>query len=69
MQVPGVTSAKYQDNIRKIIVPYYRNLYSLQRFFFFNFCKSVDHDERNWLSYELMVDRTPLYRMQVENHA
>lgn len=31
-----------------------------------DFCKSVDHDERQCCNYELMMERTPTYRMQVE---
>lgn len=31
---------------------------------FYTFCKSVRHDERNCWSYELMMERTPKYRMQ-----
>lgn len=33
---------------------------------FCNLCQSVGHDECNCDSYELMIDRTPTYRMQVE---
>ena len=28
---------------------------------FCNFCRSIGHDERNYRSYELMMDRTPTY--------
>ena len=31
-----------------------------------NFCRSVGHDELSCQSYELMMDRTPTYRMQTE---
>lgn len=31
---------------------------------FFTFCKSVGNDEQNCRSYELMMERTPTYRMQ-----
>ncbi len=30
---------------------------------FCNFCRSVDHDERTCRKYELMMDRTPTYRV------
>ena len=30
---------------------------------FCNFCRSVGHDERTCRSYELMMDRTPTYRV------
>lgn len=33
---------------------------------FYNFCQSVGHDEHNYRSYELMMDRTPTYRVQEE---
>lgn len=33
---------------------------------FCNFCMSVGHDEKNCPSYELLMDRTPTYRMQTE---
>lgn len=33
---------------------------------FCNFYKLVRHDERNYQSYELMMDRTPTYRVLVE---
>ncbi len=35
---------------------------------FFNLCKSIGHDECHCRSYQLMMDRTPMYRMQVETH-
>ena len=28
-----------------------------------NFCQSVGHDEQNFYSYELMMDRTPAHRV------
>ena len=31
-----------------------------------NFCRSVGHDEHTCRSYELMMDRTPAYRVQAE---
>lgn len=31
-----------------------------------NFCRSVGHDERMCLSYDLMIERTPANRMQTE---
>lgn len=34
---------------------------------FCTFCKSVGHNERNCRSYELMMEQTPTYRMQIEN--
>ncbi len=36
---------------------------------FCNFCKSVGHDERHCRSYELIMDKTHTYRMQVESWA
>lgn len=33
---------------------------------FCNFSRSVGHDERTCRSYELMMDRTPTYRVQAE---
>ena len=33
---------------------------------FCNFCRSVRHDEHTYRSYELMMDRTPSYRVQAE---
>jgi len=33
---------------------------------FCNFYKSMGHDERHCQSYELMMERTPTYQMQVE---
>ncbi len=32
----------------------------------FNFCRLVGHDEHTCRSYELMMDRTPAYKVQVE---
>ena len=31
-----------------------------------NFCRSIGHDERNCISYELMIDKTPTYRVHAE---
>lgn len=48
------------------------NCHLLQKFvqtlqqLLYNFCKSVGHDERNCRSYELMMDRIPIYRVQTE---
>ena len=48
------------------------NCHLLQKFvqtpqqLFCNFCKSIGHDECNYRSYELMMDRTPSYRVQAE---
>lgn len=48
------------------------NCHLLQKFvqtpqkLFCNFCRSVGHDERNFRSYELMMDRSPAYRIQAE---
>jgi len=45
------------------------NYHLLQKFvqtpqqLFCNFCRSVGHDEHNCRSYELMMDRTPAYRV------
>lgn len=33
---------------------------------FYNFSRSVGHDECTCRSYELMIDRTPTYRVQTE---
>ena len=33
---------------------------------FYNFCRSVGHDELTCRIYELMMDRTPTYRVQAE---
>lgn len=33
----------------------------------FTFCKLVGHDEGNYQSYELKMERTPTYRMEAEN--
>ena len=33
---------------------------------FCNFCRSVGHDEHTCRSYELVMERTPTYRMQIE---
>lgn len=33
---------------------------------FYNFCRSVGHDEHTFRSYDLMMDRTPTYRVQAE---
>ena len=33
---------------------------------FYNLCRSVGHDERTCRSYDLMMDRTPTYRVQTE---
>lgn len=49
------------------------NFHFLQKFvqtpqqLFCDFCKSVDHDERHYCNYELMMERTPMYQMQVKN--
>ena len=37
-----------------------------QQQIFYNFFKSVRHDERNCHSYELMMDKTPTYRVKEE---
>lgn len=37
-----------------------------QQQLFCNFCRSVGNDECNYRSYELMIDRTPSYRVQEE---
>jgi len=48
------------------------NCHLLQKFvqtpqqLFFNLCKSVGHDECNCHGYELMMERTPVYQMQIE---
>ena len=48
------------------------NCHLLQKFvlmlqhLFCNFCKSVGHDEHNYHSYELVMERTPMYRVQIE---
>lgn len=48
------------------------NCHLLQKFvqrpqqLFCNFCRSVGHDECNLQSYELMMDRTLTYRVNVE---
>lgn len=48
------------------------NCHLLQKFvqtlqqLFCNFCKSVGYDEHNYRSYELMMERTPTYRIQDE---
>jgi len=34
---------------------------------FYNFCKLVGHDEHNFHSYELMMERMPTYRIQTKN--
>lgn len=34
---------------------------------FFTFCKSVGHDEHNFRSYELMMEQTLMYRIQMKN--
>jgi hypothetical protein len=50
------------------------NCHLLQKFvqtpqqLFCNFYKSVGHDECNCRSYELMMDKTPTYRVQSEIH-
>lgn len=36
---------------------------------FCNFCRLVGHDERTCRSYELMMDQTPTYRVQIEMQA
>lgn len=36
---------------------------------FCNFCRSVRHDECTCRSYELMMDRTPAYRVQTKTRA
>lgn len=36
---------------------------------FCNFCRSVGHDEHTCISYQLMMDRTPTYRVQTETRA
>jgi len=33
---------------------------------FYNFCRSVGHDECTYRSYELMMDQTPTYSVQAE---
>jgi len=30
---------------------------------FYNFCRSISHDDCNCKSYELMMDKTPTYRV------
>lgn len=48
------------------------NCHLLQKFMstpqqlFCDFCKSVGHDEHHYQSYELMMERTPMYQMQEE---
>ena len=48
------------------------NCHLLQKFvqtlqpLFCNFCRLVGHDERNCQSYESMMVRTPVYRVQAE---
>lgn len=34
--------------------------------FFYNFCRSIGHDECTYRSYELMMDQNPAYRVQTE---
>jgi len=36
---------------------------------FCNFCRSVGHNEHTCRSYELMMDRTPTYRVQAESQS
>lgn len=49
------------------------NYHLLQKFIqtpqqlFYNFCMSVSNDERNCRSYELMINRTPTYRVQAKH--
>lgn len=33
---------------------------------FYNFCRSVDHDEHSSRSYEMMMNQTPSYRVQTK---
>ena len=35
---------------------------------FCNLCKSIGHDEHNWRSYELIMEKTPPYRVHDETH-
>ena len=48
------------------------NCHLLQRYvqapqqLFCNFCRSVGHDEHTYRSYELMMDRTPAYRVRAK---
>lgn len=36
---------------------------------FYNFHRSVGHDECTYLSYELMIDQNPAYRVQAKTRA
>lgn len=48
------------------------NCHLLQKFIhtpqklFYNLCGSIGHDENNYCSYELMMDKTPSYKVQEE---
>jgi hypothetical protein len=50
----------------QITVICYRSIHKNSQQLFCNFCRSVGHDERTCRSYELMMDRTPTYRVQAE---
>lgn len=59
--------------IRQVVGKYVTsNFHLLQKFvqtpqqLFHNFCKLVGHEESNFYSYELMMERTPVYRIQTE---
>ena len=65
---PALWCAIYQVTGKHVI----DNCHLLQKFvqtsqqLFCNFYKLVGHDERNCCSYELMMERTLAYQMQVE---
>ena len=54
---------KHATNNYHLLQKYTQNLQQL----FYNFCRSVGHNEHTCRSYELMMDRTPTYRVQAES--
>jgi len=55
-------AGKHATNNCHLLQKYTQNSQHL----FYNFCRSVGHDECTCRSYELMMDRTPTYKVQAK---